>query len=177
MVPDYNEDMVKDFEIYNRTVKHEGILKIKHFKNKNVSPWEITIYNTIRSYTKHYDYILIKNLLNDNEIPTFSGKIGCWTWETVRSIVRRVEDHLGIESKERYCLAIRSHDFKLMMKRMVLEMKEKNPSMTHNDMANQFNIHKYPYMSPDVIGKWTARQIGHIIKARPKKNSESEEEF
>lgn len=170
MIPDFNEEMVKDFDIYKRVIKHENsLLKTRHFKNLKVSPWEIHIYEIIRSYTKYYDYEMIKKILNDNEIRTITNSIGNWQWDSVRDIVRRVEEHLGIESKERYFFSLRSVDYRLMMKDFAIGIKEKEPTISQAGIAEQFNIHRYPYNNPDAIGKWTAEIVRGVLQTKSKK--------
>lgn len=166
MILDYDESIIKTFDIYNAPIEVRGKIKTRNFNNLPVSDWEINIYKVIRTYTKYYNYPLIARLLNDNEIPTFKGTIGGWTIDVAQSIVRRVENHLNIESRERLDVAIRSFEYRNVIRSLVAYMKSKNPDISWGVITEQINIHNYPRHNPDDSGKWTTEALKLLMKKR-----------
>lgn len=173
MIPDFSIELISHLPAFSIKMKNEyNEPCVKYLKGKPVSDWEINIYHHIREHSKHYDYTKIMNILNDLEIPTHSGKIGLWNWYMVRTIVRRVEDYLGIESQERLHVALNSNNYRIMLRDMCNSMKKVNPSITQQQMADQLNIHGWPRHYIDDLNSWNVRGITLLYNTnKPRKHN------
>lgn len=122
--------------------------------------WGEKIYDHIREFTQHYDYNLITDVLNKTEVSTYNRNIGKWTWDFVRAVVRRVENHRGIVSRERLHTAIKSVPYKKFIKDLCIKLY--NDGLTYSMIADELNKHKYPRHLINTY-TWSARSIGHIF--------------
>lgn len=136
-------------------------------QNKPVTQWEIKTYETIRSYyPSGYNHSVIAELLNDLQIPTYKQRVGRsfkWCSEMVKSIMFRVEEHLGVfRSNQIDTNFYGSKTYYDYIAGLVYPLRKND--WTYERIATELKVKKYPCRVKTKTN-WDSRLVNKILLA------------